>query len=135
MPPIGMSRVESKKNSTSRQLRIGFTAELLHLSADVGVGTTTALLDGLRAQVTEGTIEGPDALIDALKADLEARLEGDRSLAVSEDGTTIDGIVSERDIARVVAHRGADGLLAAVSQPMRSAPGPDTFSIASIEML
>ncbi len=59
------------------------------ISADVGVGTTTALLDGLRAQVTEGTIEGPDALVDALKADLEARLEGDRSLAVSEDGTTV----------------------------------------------
>ena len=59
------------------------------ISADVGVGTTTALLDGLRAQVTAGTIEGPDALVDALKADVEARLEGDRSLRVSEDGTTV----------------------------------------------
>lgn len=59
------------------------------LSADVGVGTTTALLDGLREQVTAGAIEGPDALIDALKADVEARLVGDRSLAVSEDGTTV----------------------------------------------
>ncbi len=59
------------------------------LSADVGVGTTTALLDGLREQVTAGTIEGPDALVDALKADVEARLQADRSLARSEDGTTV----------------------------------------------
>ena len=59
------------------------------LSADVGVGTTTALLDGLREQVTAGTIEGPDALIDALKVDVEARLAGDRSLATSADGTTV----------------------------------------------
>jgi len=59
------------------------------LSADVGVGTTTALLDGLREQVTAGTIEGPDALVDALKADVEARLQADRSMARSEDGTTV----------------------------------------------
>ena len=59
------------------------------LSADVGVGTTTALLDGLREQVTAGTIEGPDALIDALKVELEARLAGDRSMATSADGTTV----------------------------------------------
>jgi fused signal recognition particle receptor len=59
------------------------------LSADVGVGTTTALLDGLREQVSVGTIEGPDALIDALKVDIEARLAGDRSMATSVDGTTV----------------------------------------------
>jgi fused signal recognition particle receptor len=59
------------------------------LSADVGVGTTTALLDGLRLQVTEGTLEGPDALVDALKADVESRLIGDRSLRRSTDGTTV----------------------------------------------
>ena len=59
------------------------------LSADVGVGTTTALLDGLRERVTDGTIEGPDDLIDALKAEVEARLAGDRSLATSADGTTV----------------------------------------------
>jgi CBS domain-containing protein len=32
------------------------------------------------------------------------------ALVVSEDGSSIDGIVSERDIARLVATRGADGL-------------------------
>ena len=64
------------------------------MSADVGVGTTTALLDGLRAQVTEGTVEGPDALVEALKADVEARLEGDRTLRRSDDGT--DGLALRR---------------------------------------
>ena len=59
------------------------------ISADVGVGTTTALLDGLRERVDAGTIEGPEALVDALKAEMEARLEGDRTLAVSETGTTV----------------------------------------------
>ncbi len=59
------------------------------ISADVGVGTTTDLLDGLRAKVSEGEIDGPDALVEALKADVGARLDGDRSLARSTDGTTV----------------------------------------------
>ena len=40
------------------------------------------------------------------------------ALVVSSDGSSIDGIVSERDIARVVADRGADGLDATVEQVM-----------------
>lgn len=59
------------------------------ISADVGVGTTHALLDGLRARVTAGAIVEPDALVDALKADVEARLQGDRSLAMADGATTV----------------------------------------------
>jgi fused signal recognition particle receptor len=44
------------------------------IRADVGVGATDALLDDLRARVKSGEIAGPDALIDALKADLVAAL-------------------------------------------------------------
>jgi fused signal recognition particle receptor len=44
------------------------------IRADVGVGATDALLDDLRARVKAGEIAGPDALVDALKADLVAML-------------------------------------------------------------
>jgi len=44
------------------------------IRADVGVGATDALLDDLRARVKSGDITGPDALVDALKADLVAML-------------------------------------------------------------
>jgi len=52
------------------------------IRADVGVGATDALLDGLRARVKAGDIVGPDALVDALKSDLVAVLStGDATLA------------------------------------------------------
>jgi fused signal recognition particle receptor len=44
------------------------------IRADVGVGATDALLDDLRGRVRTGEIGGPDALVDALKADLVAML-------------------------------------------------------------
>jgi fused signal recognition particle receptor len=44
------------------------------IRADVGVGATDALIDDLRTRVKGGAIEGTDALIDALKADLVAML-------------------------------------------------------------
>jgi fused signal recognition particle receptor len=53
------------------------------IRADVGVGSTDALLDGLRARVKDGSIVGPDALVDALKADLVAMLStADAGLAL-----------------------------------------------------
>src|SRR5437588_9846425 len=49
--------------------------------ADVGVSTTTSLLDGLRTRVKAGEIGGPDALLEALKSELKAIMgRGDRSL-------------------------------------------------------
>ena len=53
------------------------------IRADVGVGATDGLLTDLRARVKSGEIGGPDALVDALKADLIAMLSAaDASLAV-----------------------------------------------------
>jgi fused signal recognition particle receptor len=53
------------------------------IRADVGVGATDALLDDLRARVRSDEIVGPDALVDALKADLVAMLSAtDATLAV-----------------------------------------------------
>ena len=52
------------------------------LRADVGVGVTTELIDGLRAKVAAKEITEPQALIDALEAEMVSRLEGaDRSLS------------------------------------------------------
>ncbi|HEX3541462.1 MAG TPA: signal recognition particle-docking protein FtsY [Acidimicrobiales bacterium] len=51
------------------------------IRADVGVDTTTEMLDGLRLKVKKEGISDPDALVDALKADLIDRLAGgDQSL-------------------------------------------------------
>ena len=101
------------------------------LSADVGVGTTTALLDGLRAQVTEGTIEDPDALVDALKVELEARLAGDRTLARSTDGTTVWLFVGVNGVGKTttigkLAKREVDagrGVVLAAGDTFRAAAG------------
>jgi len=59
------------------------------IGADVGVTTTHALLDGLRARVDAGEIAEPDALVDALKADVEARLVGDRELVMAPEAPTV----------------------------------------------
>jgi fused signal recognition particle receptor len=59
------------------------------IRADVGVGATDALLADLRQRVKEGDVDGPDALVAALKSDLVAMLSptsGSRSLGSLGDG-------------------------------------------------
>ena len=63
------------------------------IRADVGVGATDALLEDLRTRVKSGEIAGPDALVDALKADLVAMLStADASLALP--GSASNGSVA-----------------------------------------
>ena len=51
------------------------------LRADVGVGVTTELIDGLRVMVDANEITEPQQLLDALQAEMVSRLDGaDRSL-------------------------------------------------------
>ncbi len=50
------------------------------IRADVGIGPTTELLDAVRARVKSEGITHPDALLEALKAELKARLAGERTL-------------------------------------------------------
>ena len=55
------------------------------LRADVGLGVTESLLGDLKARVKSEEIEDPSALLDALQADMVARLAGsDRSLRFDE---------------------------------------------------
>ena len=52
------------------------------LRADVGVGVTQQLIDGLRTRVASKEITDPQQLLDALQADMTARLEpSDRTLS------------------------------------------------------
>src|SRR5947208_11675712 len=50
------------------------------LRADVGIGLTTDLLDSVRARVKEQGITEPQALLEAMKAEMKSRLTGDRTL-------------------------------------------------------
>ncbi len=57
------------------------------IRADVGVKSTDALLSGLRTRVASGEIGGPDALVDALKADLVSMLSSVDGRRASLDTT------------------------------------------------
>ena len=75
------------------------------IRADVGVGATDALLVDLRGRVKSGEIGDPDALVDALKADLVTMLTTDTSgLAAIGSGRSdvIDGEPAKGEAARTV---------------------------------
>jgi fused signal recognition particle receptor len=101
------------------------------ISADVGVGTTTDLLDDLRERVSAGEIEDPDALVEALKAEVAARLDGDRSLARSTDGTTVwlfvgvNGVGKTTTIGKLAKREVDDGrkVVLAAGDTFRAAAG------------
>jgi fused signal recognition particle receptor len=57
--------------------------------ADVGAPLTAKLLDDLRARVKSDGIDSPDALLDALRAELVAILEGDPVLHLAPEGMTV----------------------------------------------
>jgi fused signal recognition particle receptor len=56
------------------------------LRADVGVATTTALLEDLRGRVRDGELRGADAVVAALREDLRRSLDTDDGTALSLDG-------------------------------------------------
>ena len=108
-----------------KRRRCGTTPRrVLHLKPSCCV--TPADLSGTLCLMQIGTIlqtKGSDVLVvtgtaTVLEASRLLASGGVGALVVSADGSSIDGIVSERDIARVVAHRGADGLSAAVESVM-----------------
>jgi fused signal recognition particle receptor len=70
------------------------------IRADVGVGATDALLDDLRDRVKTGEIGGPDALVDALKADMVAMLASGAS-GLPEVGSTRPSAAADEAERRV----------------------------------
>ena len=108
------------------------------LRADVGVRVTDDLLSGLRARVKAKEITDADALLDALRADMTARLEGaDRDLHLGEPmpGSPtvwlfvgVNGVGKTTTIGKVGAQQAAEG------HSVLMAAG-DTFRAAAAEQL
>ncbi len=70
----------------------------------------------LKAKGASVATTPPDATVSAVVWDL--RLKGIGALVVSEDGTTVLGLISERDIVHALAEHGARLLGLRVSQLM-----------------
>jgi fused signal recognition particle receptor len=108
------------------------------LRADVGVGVTTDLLDGLRAEVKSKEITDPDDLLAALRAEMQSRLAGaDRSLHYEpgEPGSPnvwlfvgVNGVGKTTSIGKVASQQRADGRTVLVA-------AGDTFRAAAAEQL
>ena len=103
------------------------------LRADVGVATTTTLLEDLRGRVKSGELRGAEAVIDALRADLEASLSaaGDGTLHVEGDATNVwlfvgvNGVGKTTTIGKVARRQVAAGhsVLLAAGDTFRAAAG------------
>jgi fused signal recognition particle receptor len=130
---------------TSVRGRAGITADTWDeleealLVADVGVALTGEVLDELRATVKARGIRTPDDLLDALKAELLARLDPpgtDRDLHQRDDGATpsvwlfvgVNGVGKTTTIGKVAAQQKVDG------ERVVLAAG-DTFRAAAAEQL
>ena len=106
------------------------------LRADVGVSTTTELLDGLRARVRAGELRGPDAVVEALRAELRQALETteDRGLHADVDGTPVwlfvgvNGVGKTTTIGKVARRQTNDGRTVILA-------AGDTFRAAAAEQL
>ncbi len=104
------------------------------LLADAGVTTTTKVLEDLRAKVRSGAVAGtPEALLAALRSDLEAIFGGDESaMSLGEDsGPTVwlfvgvNGVGKTTTIGKVAARELAEGrkVVLAAGDTFRAAAG------------
>jgi fused signal recognition particle receptor len=103
------------------------------IRADVGVKTTTTVLDDLRARVKDAGITTPAELVDALKADLKAVLaEGDRELIFEPDAVPnvwlfvgVNGVGKTTTIGKVGKRQHDEGrtVVMAAGDTFRAAAG------------
>jgi fused signal recognition particle receptor len=106
------------------------------LRADVGVATTTALLDDLRQRVRSGDLRGPDAVVAALRDALRASLDvaGGAGLRFEEGVTNVwlfvgvNGVGKTTTIGKIARRQVAEG------RTLLLAAG-DTFRAAAAEQL
>ncbi|MGH9297930.1 MAG: signal recognition particle-docking protein FtsY [Acidimicrobiales bacterium] len=102
--------------------------------ADVGLATTSRVLDDLREKLRSGTVERtPEALLDALRADLEAMFEGDMPVLNHgpEDGPTVwlfvgvNGVGKTTTIGKLAAREVGSGrtVVLAAGDTFRAAAG------------
>ena len=107
------------------------------LRADVGIGVTTALLDGLRARVSNKEISTPDELLAALHTEMVERLRGaDRTLHHQDVADRVNvwlfvgvnGVGKTTTIGKVSAQQVAAGRTVILA-------AGDTFRAAAAEQL
>ena len=108
------------------------------LRADVGIGVTGDLLDGLRAEVKSKEITEPDQLLDALRTEMKDRLAGaDRALHFEPGGpgspnvwlfVGVNGVGKTTSIGKVASQQRAEGRSVLVA-------AADTFRAAAAEQL
>lgn len=104
------------------------------IRADVGISTTTSLLDGLRTKVKESKLSTPQQVVDALKQDLKDRFVGrDRSLQIADKPTVwlfvgVNGVGKTTTIGKVGQRQAQEG------RKVVMAAG-DTFRAAAAEQL
>ncbi|MGH8922558.1 MAG: signal recognition particle-docking protein FtsY, partial [Actinomycetes bacterium] len=101
---------------------------------DVGVETSTAVVESLRARVKAEKITSPDTLIDALKADLVSRFAGDRALQVTAGATNVwlfvgvNGVGKTTTIGKLGLRHRAEGRTVVMA-------AGDTFRAAAADQL
>jgi fused signal recognition particle receptor len=104
------------------------------LLADAGITTTTKVLDDLRTRVRSGAVEKtPEAVLAALRADLEAIFEGDRPELELGDGegptvwlfVGVNGVGKTTTIGKVAARERDEGrsVVMAAGDTFRAAAG------------
>lgn len=104
------------------------------IRADVGISTTTTLLDGLRTKVKESRLSTPQQVVDALKQDLKDRFVGrDRALRIGDKPTVwlfvgVNGVGKTTTIGKVGQRQADEG------RKVVMAAG-DTFRAAAAEQL
>lgn len=104
------------------------------IRADVGISTTTSLLDGLRTKVKESKLSTPQQVVDALKQDLKDRFVGrDRTLQIADKPTVwlfvgVNGVGKTTTIGKVGQRQSQEG------RKVVMAAG-DTFRAAAAEQL
>jgi fused signal recognition particle receptor len=105
------------------------------IRADVGVTTTTAVLDRMRAQVKADAIKDPNALLELLKADLKDALSGhDRGLHLAATAPSVwlfvgvNGVGKTTTIGKVARRQIEQGHRVVLA-------AGDTFRAAAAEQL
>ncbi len=104
------------------------------IRADVGVETTASVLDELRSRVKKEGISDPEALLDALKADLTSRLQGDRTLAFQPGALNVWLFVGVNGVGKTTTI-GKLGLQAANEGRSVIMAAGDTFRAAAADQL
>ncbi|CAN5242961.1 signal recognition particle-docking protein FtsY [soil metagenome] len=104
------------------------------ISADVGVGTSTEVLDAVRKRVEAESITDPEDLLEVLKAELKQRLAGERGLRYDAGVPNVWLFVGVNGVGKTttIGKVGQREILAGRSVVMAAG---DTFRAAAAEQL